>query len=227
MIQLENTLKENCDIKVQFEPMDPENAGAQTDRDLENTRLDGIKVEYINEGYSDVKVGEYSIDTTLDLLKAEYINESYSDVKSEEHTIGEDDTCHSRDNEEHFGDNHVKDEEISDTHIISCSTHIREDLYPCNMCSKNFDTHIQLVRHLKTHTTVKNLSCNHCGKSFSQRNSLITHMTTHAGVKNHSCNQCGKSFNLRCTLIKHMTTHTGDKNHSCNQCGKSFSHRHL
>ena len=137
--------------------MDPENGRGQADADLENTTLDSIKAEYINEGYSDVGVEEHSIDTTLDLIKAEYINEPYTDIKIEEHSIDEEDlhlkkekdSCLISENEEHLEDNHDKDEEPLN---VNSSTHIRESIYSCNSCSKNFNHNSQLVKHLKTHT---------------------------------------------------------------------------
>ena len=91
-MSLENTLKVNCDIKG--EPMDPENRSGQADGDLQNTTVDHVKTEYINECYSDVKIEEQSIDEEEYHLK---------NVKN---------SCHShirlRDSEEHLRDNHVK-----------------------------------------------------------------------------------------------------------------------
>ena len=186
---LENTFKGNCDIKS--EPMDPENGSGQAYGDLETTTLDLIKSEYINEGYSDVKVEEDSIDTTLNRIKDEYINECYSDVNIVEHSIDEEDlnfknykdSCHIIDNKDHLRDDHVKDEETLNTHV---SAHIRESIYSCNTCNKNFDQNSQFVRHLKTHTGEKNYSCNQCGKCFSHRKSLASHIKTQKGKKNHS-----------------------------------------
>lgn len=80
-MSLENTLNENCDIKCE---MDPENGSGKAGGDLENTTPNHIKDENINEGYSDVKVEEHSINTTLYLIKDEYISECYSDLKMEE-----------------------------------------------------------------------------------------------------------------------------------------------
>ena len=84
-MSLENTLKENY-----------------CDGDLENTTLDIIKDEYINEGYSDVKVEEHSIDEEVLNLK------------------NDTDSCHISD-----GDNNVKDEEMSKSKTHT-NTHIRE-----------------------------------------------------------------------------------------------------
>ena len=56
-------------------------------------------------------------------------------------------SCHIED-----GANNVKEEGTSNAHI---STHIGENLYSCNTCSKNFNQNSQLVRHLKIHTGLK------------------------------------------------------------------------
>ena len=125
-MSLENTLKENCDIKG--EPLDLENGSGQADGDLENTALGLIKDEYINEGYSDEKVEVQSIDTTLDL------NDCYLDLKIEGNTIDEEDfrikndkySCYIRDNEEHLADIHVKNEE---TLTINIGAHMRESIF--------------------------------------------------------------------------------------------------
>ena len=170
------------------------------------------------------------LDTTWNLIKAEYKNECFSEVNIEEHSIDEEgfhlkndkESFNIRDNEEyHGGFSHVKEEPLNilNTHL---SPHIREKVYSCNTCSKNFDQKSQFERHLKAHTGVKRHSCNQCGKSFSLRSNLIRHMKTHTEVKNHSCNQCGRSFSQRSSLIRHMATHTEKNNHSLNQCRKSF-----
>ena len=191
-MSFENILKENFEIKI--EPMDPENGSGKADVKAEehfiDTALDLKEDKYINESYSGVKVEEYSINTTLDLLKDEYINECYTDIKIEEHSIDEEDfnfkkdkdSYHISDNEEHFRDSHFEDEETLNTHV---SAHIRESIYSCNKCSKNFDQNSQLVRHLKSHTSEKNHSCNQCSKNFCYRSELITHLTTHTVVKNY------------------------------------------
>lgn len=67
-------------------------------------------------------------------------------------------SCHIED-----GANNVKEEGTSNAHI---STHIGENLYSCNTCSKNFNKNSQLLRHLKTHIGLKNHSCNQCVKIF-------------------------------------------------------------
>ena len=117
--------------------MDPENRIIQVKNDLEKIS-ELIKDEYINEDYSDVKVEEHPIDITLEMIKSEYINDCDTEVKIEDLFIGEEDSCHSRDNEEDFGDNHIKDVEPSNTHIISSRTHIGQLIYVCNKCNEVF-----------------------------------------------------------------------------------------
>ena len=160
-MSLENTLKENCDIKG--EPMDPENKSGQDDADLENTALDLTKDEYINEDFSNVKIEEHAIEEEDFNLKKD------KDIR------------HISDSGEHLRDNHVKDQETLNTYT---SADIRKSIYSCNKCSKNFDQNSQLVRHLKTHIGEKKYSCNQCGKNFSHRSTLIRHMINHTGVKN-------------------------------------------
>ena len=69
---------------------------------------------------------------------------------------------------------------IDNNGLIEClRTHIREKLYQCSMCDKNFSRAHHLKRNLKTHTRDKPYKCSQCEKMFSQESSLKTHLRIH------------------------------------------------
>ena len=99
---------------------------------------------------------------------------------------------------------------------------------PCDHCGKVCSSKAALARHIRkrfkcksnlkhilTHSDVKNFECLECGKKFQRKSNLNTHMLIHTDVKNFECFECGKKFKHKSGLNEHMLTHTGVKNFEC------------
>nr|AHA51299.1 zf-H2C2_2 domain-containing protein [Charistephane fugiens] len=119
---------------------------------------------------------------------------------------------------------------------LSLRMHIREhshsnqdaaQTFKCYTCNQVFSTSSDLLTHMSTHGSQKNLRCDQCDKSFTHCTQLTAHAREHVGPKNHrriQCELCAKKFSTPWTLKEHMRTHTGDKPFKCNHCGKAFAH---
>ncbi|KAF6207756.1 hypothetical protein GE061_016204 [Apolygus lucorum] len=95
-------------------------------------------------------------------------------------------------------------------------------IWECGLCGKEFKFQYTLVRHIPTHTDVRNYQCNMCPKAFRQLSTLAQHKVTHLNLRPFVCEFCCKSFNRISTLISHKKIHYDIKRHICSYCGKGF-----
>ncbi|XP_014276645.1 uncharacterized protein [Halyomorpha halys] len=95
-------------------------------------------------------------------------------------------------------------------------------IWECGLCGKEFRFQYTLVRHIPTHTDVRNYQCDICPKAFRQLSTLAQHKATHWNMRPFSCDFCQKSFNRISTLISHKKIHYDEKKHVCPFCGKGF-----
>ena len=66
---------------------------------------------------------------------------------------------------------------------------------------------------MKTHIREKLYHCSQCDKDFAQKNHLTTHMRTHSGETLYKCRQCDKVFVQKSDLANHLR-HTLMSNHT-------------
>ncbi|XP_063798424.1 zinc finger protein 526-like [Pseudophryne corroboree] len=105
---------------------------------------------------------------------------------------------------------------------LQCQAHN----YECSQCSKEFPSHIKMVRHRRAvHAMERKHKCSVCGKHFKKPVHLRNHMRTHTGERPFQCTVCGKSFGSIANLRRHYLTHTGEKPYKCEVCGRSFTQR--
>ncbi|XP_014259748.1 zinc finger protein 281-like [Cimex lectularius] len=95
-------------------------------------------------------------------------------------------------------------------------------IWECGLCGKEFRFQYTLVRHIPTHTDVRNYQCDICPKAFRQLSTLAQHKATHLNMRPFLCDFCKKSFNRISTLISHKKIHYDEKRHICPFCGKGF-----
>ncbi|PIO13324.1 hypothetical protein AB205_0151580, partial [Aquarana catesbeiana] len=95
----------------------------------------------------------------------------------------------------------------------------------CSFCGKQFTTHANVVRHMRTHTGDRPYSCDICGKSFTQKSILLNHQKVHTGDRPFPCPDCGKCFAKSSDVIRHRRVHTGERPYLCLECGKSFTQK--
>ena len=88
-----------------------------------------------------------------------------------------------------------------------------EFVCPASECRKNFSTKFSLLRHIYTHSGLKNHVCPECGKAFSLPQFLEEHMYTHTMEKPFVCgvDGCTSSFRQRAKLCLHRSTHASYK----------------
>lgn len=95
----------------------------------------------------------------------------------------------------------------------------------CKVCSKKFDHHKNLYRHMKYHLNIKperKFGCNVCGMKFSTNSGLSNHMVVHSGEKNYECEVCHKKYGRRKTLMEHLRIHKNDRRFACGACSQAF-----
>jgi len=99
----------------------------------------------------------------------------------------------------------------------------KKDPNVCNICTREFKTYSDLLRHEEIHSGKKNFRClKECGKRFGRKDHLSEHMRSHCkfarnarercnnvlkdqGEKKFKCvAECGKSFERKENLLYHM-----------------------
>ncbi|CAL4119811.1 unnamed protein product, partial [Meganyctiphanes norvegica] len=95
--------------------------------------------------------------------------------------------------------------------------------HKCDLCTKSFRYHENLVAHKLWHDGDKKpYKCTECGKTFMTSSGFKIHSTKHSDNKPFTCEICAKSFVLKWLLKTHMITHSSEKPYVCEICGKAF-----
>ncbi|CAH2005108.1 unnamed protein product [Acanthoscelides obtectus] len=92
----------------------------------------------------------------------------------------------------------------------------------CSVCEKVFNSHSNLVIHMRSHTGDKPYVCEVCNKSFTQSCNLVNHMRIHTGEKPFKCPHCDRAFTQSGNLTNHIRLHTDEKPFKCHFCDKAF-----
>ncbi|XP_065660970.1 zinc finger and SCAN domain-containing protein 23 isoform X4 [Hydra vulgaris] len=81
----------------------------------------------------------------------------------------------------------------------------------CAVCGKKFNRKDFLLKHLKTHTSERDLKCSHCDKLFKTRSALSAHVNgSHNEKRRFVCDFCGMRTSWRLSYLEHMKLHTGE-----------------
>ncbi|XP_070582545.1 zinc finger protein 501-like [Erythrolamprus reginae] len=99
-----------------------------------------------------------------------------------------------------------------------------EKIFPCPVCSKEFNQKSNLTRHHKIHTMEGSYKCAKCGESFRMNRQLLRHQRMHLSDP-FKCADCGKSFSRKSNLIRHQRIHTREAPYQCPECEKTFNQK--
>lgn len=80
---------------------------------------------------------------------------------------------------------------------------LKQDIFKCNMCPKEFWSKDNLSRHMKLHSNIKNYVCTYCGLAFKTSAVLRKHKMAHVLIK---CLLCESEFTLRSEYKNHHLT---------------------
>ena len=121
-------------------------------------------------------------------------------------------------------------------HIRTVHEGIRDQIYTCEHCGKEYTNNFHLKTHIKqkheehsfddSSDAIKKEQCNQCGKLFFKKY-LEKHIrTVHEGKRDqvHKCEHCGKEYVHNLRLRIHIKRdHDNIRDEECDQCGKLFS----
>lgn len=89
--------------------------------------------------------------------------------------------------------------------------HRHPNKYQCDICSKKFHRKDFLVKHVKTHSDVRDFKCKHCDKMFKTQASLSGHINgSHNDKRRYICDFCGMTTSWRISHLEHIKLHTGE-----------------
>ncbi|XP_041471138.1 zinc finger protein 2-like isoform X2 [Lytechinus variegatus] len=112
----------------------------------------------------------------------------------------------------------------NETHSSS-SNPVKDKLFACSVCNRQFMHRFSLNSHMKTHVEGRPHGCFVCKKRYLHLSSLRAHMQSHTGEKPYACSICDKRFSHSSSLRTHNALHTGNKPHQSSLCSKTFLER--
>ncbi|KAI8485592.1 hypothetical protein Bbelb_366110 [Branchiostoma belcheri] len=96
----------------------------------------------------------------------------------------------------------------------------------CDVCSMEFTTRKNLLRHLQLHKADteedSRPACERCGRRFNQISDLKRHLHTHTGTEPYRCQLCGRGFLRHSDLSTHLRFHNKVKPFQCALCDKTY-----
>lgn len=101
---------------------------------------------------------------------------------------------------------------------------IEENNFICQICGKNYNTRLNLNRHIRTlHQKIKDHQCPECGKKFVDSTRLKEHRWIHTDHKPHKCRFCDQTFRHKNHVKHHEAKIHGEKKEfECDLCSKTF-----
>lgn len=98
--------------------------------------------------------------------------------------------------------------------------------FQCELCSQNFVSVLELVKHKQKHDKEKNsFMCEICGKHYTTQADFTEHQLFHTDEPSFPCNMCNRSFTTSHNLKRHKLLHVKD-GRKCRTCGVLFCRRH-
>ncbi|XP_068592545.1 zinc finger protein 576, tandem duplicate 1 [Cebidichthys violaceus] len=123
-----------------------------------------------------------------------------------------------------FSDHKSKERHLKLSHPAEYEQCIlRNALFACYVCDRQFTNSTELMVHQKAHTEKKPFKCPICGNAFNKSSELTVHKKIHFGQDGYACTDCGKPCKTMTLLKYHRRTHTGERPYVCKECGKRFT----
>ena len=99
----------------------------------------------------------------------------------------------------------------------------------CDICDINLGSSRNLAKHMKIHSTNKDIECEVCGKLFHYRGLYTGHYNQvhNLNKKQFKCDICQKTFSKNHVLQRHYLIHTNTEKMKCSECGKLISKLNL
>lgn len=101
------------------------------------------------------------------------------------------------------------------------ATHNYDRIYKCTRCSASYDTHSNLLQHIRSHDAVLAFECDEYSKAFAKQVSLREHMVRH-GERTQKCMKYPLAFLEKKELIAHMRIVHLTRQLHCKQCAARF-----
>ena len=92
----------------------------------------------------------------------------------------------------------------------------------CKICGKNYDTEINLKKHVRRCHETSQKPCHICGLMVKELSIHVKHQHLQKDVAKYFCEYCGQGFKGYSGYQFHVAGHTGERKYTCGSCGKSF-----